>query len=449
MINLTKKLVTILLLHSIVWEGFSQNNGTTIKNNWTNHFQFTYIAQKHAGFPSKYSGQNSLADSVEPASKSITATLFLGRKLWKGAAFYFNPEVSGGNGLSFTKGVAGALNGETYRVGAVAPSAFIARAYLQQNFELGNTDYEDVKEDANQVADKIPSSRITISAGKFAISDFFDDNKYNKDPRSQFFNWSLWANGAWDYPANTRGYTFGFVAELIKPNWAIRLSSVAVPRIANFHLMEYNSKAHSETIEFEHKLSIRKKPGVMRLIVSNTNSQSPSYAEGMKALATNNSFLLDVIQGNIEHKQYGGKKFGIGFNGEQEITNEIGIFTRVGWSDGKYATWAFTEIDQTANLGLSVKGNKWKRPNDVYGIAAVINGISKEHRNFLKAGGYGFIIGDGKLNYGKEVIMETYYNAKLSAFFWLTFDYQFVNHPGYNKDRGPVHVFGIRAHVEF
>ena len=447
--NLIPKYVTISLLLLLAFKSVSQGKDSTTKINWTNHFQFTYIAQKHNGFPSKYSGQNSLADSVEPASKSITATLFLGRKLWKGAAFYFNPEVSGGNGLSFAKGVAGALNGETYRVGAVAPAVFIARAYLQQNFPLRNTAYEEVKEDVNHVTEKIPSSRITISAGKFAISDFFDDNKYNKDPRSQFFNWAMWANGAWDYPANTRGYTFGVVAELIKPNWAIRLSSVAVPRIANFNLMEYNSKAHSETIEFEHKLSIRKKPGAIRFIVSNTNSKAPSYAEGMKALATNNTFLLDVIQGNIENNKHGGKKFGIGFNGEQEITNEVGIFTRIGWSDGKYASWAFTEIDRTVNFGLSVKGNKWKRLNDVFGIATVINGISTEHRNFLKAGGYGFIIGDGKLNYANETIVETYYNAKLSNFFWLTLDYQFVNHPAYNKDRGPVHVLGIRAHIEF
>lgn len=449
MTTLSKQSLLIFLLYSIILKGLSQSTDSTKKNYRTNHFQLTFIAQKHAGFYSKYSGQNSLVDSVEPTAKSITATLFLGRKLWKGAAFYFNPELSGGKGLSFTTGVAGALNGETYRVGAVEPSLFIARAYLQQYFALGNTAYEEIKDDANQIVDKIPSSRITITAGKFAVSDFFDDNKYSKDPRSQFFNWSLWANASWDYPANTRGYTFGVVAELIKPGWAVRLSSVAVPRIANFHLMEYNGNAHSETLELEQKFAISKRQGALRFIVSNTNSQAPSYAEGMKALATNNTFLLNVIQGNTEHKSYGGKKFGVGINAEQEITDEIGLFTRIGWNDGKYVTWAFTEIDRTANLGFSLKGNKWKRPNNVIGIAAVINGISKEHRDFLNGGGYGFIIGDGKLNYGNEEIVEAYYNAKLSNFFWLTFDYQFVNHPAYNKDRGPVHVFGIRGHIEF
>jgi high affinity Mn2+ porin len=236
-----KFLVTAIVLVASKQIVLAQNTeDTTSKTKWTNHFQMTVIAQKHSGFKSLYSGNNSLADTVEPTATSITTTLFLGRKLWQGAAFYFNPEVSGGNGLSFAEGVAGALNGETYRVGAVAPRVFIARAYLQQHIPIGNTTYEYAADDVNQVAGKIPTSRITISAGKFAISDFYDKNAYSKDARSQFFNWSLWSNGAWDYPANTRGYTTGLVAELIKPKWAIRLSSVAVPRIANFNLMEYN-----------------------------------------------------------------------------------------------------------------------------------------------------------------------------------------------------------------
>jgi hypothetical protein len=440
-------LAVALFMQPVAAQQIKENSSN---KNWSAHFQTTVITQKHSGFRSSYSGTNSLADTVEPTATSLTATLFFGRKLWKGAAIYFDPEVSGGKGLSFATGVAGALNGETYRVGAVEPQVFIARAYLQQHFPIGHTAYEEVGDDVNQVADKIPASRITITAGKFAISDFYDNNIYCKDPRTQFFNWSLWANGAWDYPANTRGYTEGLVIELIKPNWAIRVSSVAVPRIANFHLMEYNfSRAHSETVEFEHKFSINKRPGNVRLIASGTHSQAPSYIEGLKAIANNDTFLLAVIQGNAEHHAYGGKKYGLGLNIEQQISGDIGFFSRLGWNDGKYATWAFTEIDQTINAGFSIKGAKWKRADDVFAIAGVLNGISKQHRDFLKAGGYGFIIGDGNLNYGHEGIIEAYYNAKLTRFLWLTFDYQFVNNLGYNKDRGPVHVFGIRGHVEF
>ena len=427
----------------------AQSSDTAKQSNWTNHFQLTFISQKHSGFKAAYSGDKSLADSVEPSASSITTTLFLGRRLWKGAAFYFNPEISGGKGLSFASGVAGALNGETYRVGAVEPAIFIARAYLQQNIPLGNTTYEDVADDANQISDKVPTSRITISAGKFSIADFYDGNAYSKDPRSQFFNWSLWANGAWDYPANTRGYTEGLVVEFIKPKWAIRLSSVAEPSIANFRTMEYNTHAHAETFEFQHKISIHKRLGYIHFLASSNHNRAPSYADGLKAVANNDTFTLGVIRGNVKNNKYGGSKYAFGLNIEQELTNEIGIFSRVGWNDGKYASWAFTEIDQTLNLGLSLKGNKWKRPDDICGIATVINGISTDHQAFLKAGGYGFIIGDGNLNYGHEKIIETYYNAHLSKYFWLTFDYQFVSNPGYNKDRGPVHVFGIRGHIKF
>jgi high affinity Mn2+ porin len=417
-------------------------------SDWTSHFQLTVIGQKHSGFSSPYKGENSLADSVEPAAVSLTSTLFLGRRLWKGAAIYVDPEVAGGKGLSFATGVAGALNGETYRVGATEPQVFIARAYLQQHIPLRNTEYEYAPDDLNQLAGRIPTDRVTISIGKFAISDFFDYNTYGKDPRTQFFNWSIWANGAWDYPADTRGYTYGIVAELIKPSWSLRFSSVAVPRIANYHLLEYKlPQAHSETLEVEHKISINKRGGDLRLIISNTRSRAPSYKDGINALATNDNFLLDVISGDAENNSYGGKKFGLGLNIEQELTQEIGFFSRIGWNDGKYASWAFTEIDQTFTAGLSVKGNWWKRGEDIFGIAIANNGISSDHKNFLKQGGYGFIIGDGKLNYGHETIIEGYYNAKLLKFLWLGFDYQFVNNPGYNKDRGPVHVFGLRGHV--
>ena len=446
---MVKNLIVSIIFIYLKQFAFAQNSQDTSHSKWTNHFQLTFTSQKHAGFKAAYSGIKSLADSVEPTASSLTATLFLRKKLWRGAAFYFNPEVSGGKGLSFASGVAGALNGETYRVGAVEPSIFIARAYLQQHIALGNTTYDDVNDNVNQIKDKVPASRVTISAGKFSIADFFDDNAYSKDPRSQFTNWSVWANGAWDYPANTRGYTFGVVAELIKPTWAIRVSSVAVPRIANFRSMEYNVHAHSETFEYQHAISVNKRQGNVRFIASGFYSKAPLYADGIKAIAANDTFLLAVFQGRQENNKYGGKKYALGLNVEQELTNEIGFFSRLGWNDGKYSSWAFTEIDHTLNAGLSVKGIKWKRADDVAGIATVINGISNGHRNYLKSGGYGFIIGDGRLNYRNEQIIETYYNARASKNFWLTLDYQFVNNPGYNKDRGPVHVFGIRGHLEF
>lgn len=442
-----KQFLPAVFIFFINYSAVAQGIDSARRSNWTNHFQLTVISQKHPSFPAKYSGENSLSDSAEPTATSLTATLFIGRKLWKGGAFYFNPEISGGKGLSFAKGVAGALNGETYRVGEVQPKVFIARAYFEQNIPLG-TSSEELPDGINQVAETVSSNRITITAGKFAIADFYDDNVYSKDPRTQFFNWALWANGSWDYPANTRGYTFGVVAQVIIPKWVLRLSTVAVPRIANLNLMEYNIHAHSETLELQHSYSINKRKGNVRIMACGNFTKSPSYSAGIKAIADNNLYLLDVINGTTENNKYGGSKYCVGLNLDQQIGSDLGFFARAGWNDGKDASWAFTEIDRTISGGFSMKGNKWKRAGDIVGVGGAINGISTLHKTFLEDGGYGFIIGDGKLNYGYEQIIEAFYNAQLSNFFWLTIDYQFVKNPGYNKDRGPVNVFGVRGHIE-
>jgi len=179
-------------------------------------------------------------------------------------------------------------------------------------------------------------------------------------------------------------------------------------------------------------------------------SRAPSYQQGLRALNNGDTSLLQVISGNAKSTSFGGSKTGIGINVEQELTDDIGIFARAGWNDGEHVTWAFTEIDQTLQAGVNIKGAQWKRKEDVAGIAGVLNGISSDHRAFLKAGGNGFIIGDGELNYGNEAILEAYYNAKLFDNVWLSADYEFVHNPGYNRDRsGPVHIFGVRGHVEF
>jgi len=417
---------------------------------WSSHFQLTIINQIHSGFKARYSGTNSLADSVEPSATSITTTLFLGRKLWKYATFYFNPELSGGAGLSYAVGVAGALNGETYRIGNPSPSISIARAYLQQVFPLGETGSDDVADAANQVEGKVPSHRLTITVGKFSMSDFYDANSCSHDARSQFLNWSLMSDGAWDYPANTKGYTEGLHLELAVPGWSVRASTVTEPKIANHPEMEYVfGKAASETMEVERDYTIGKQPGAVRILFSYTQSRAPSYKAGLAALADNDMTLLKIISGNAENPNFGGHKSAICINAQQNITDNIAAFFRGGWNDGKYVTWAFTEIDQTVSGGFSFKGARWGRDGDVAGIAGVVNGISTGHRAFLQEGGYGFIIGDGYLNYGHEEILETYYNARLFPAVFVSADYEFVNHPGYNRDRGPVHVFAIRAHFEF
>ncbi len=418
-------------------------------SNWSTHYQLTVISQSHPAFHAAYSGQNSLTNSAENAS-SVTSTLYLGRRLWKGAAFYFNPEIAGGEGIGGTKGIAGFTNGETFRIGDPAPSLYVARAYLKQIIPLRGSMYEEVENDVNQLKDKLPSSRLAISAGKFSISDFFDNNKYSHDPRTQFLNWSLMSNGAWDYPANTRGYTVGLVVELIKPTWALRAAAVQVPKVANGPTMDPEIfKANSETVEFEKSVLINKRAGTIRLLAFHNISQAPSYKDAIAAAAIGDSSSLPVFSGNYEWKKYGGEKYGFGISINQDLSENVGAFFRTSWNNGKTATWAFTEIDKSISAGININGKSWKRSDDNIGIAFVMNGLSSDHRDFLKAGFNGFIIGDGNLNYGAESIAEVYYCTRIFNNIFLTGDYQFVNNPAYNKDRGPVNVFSVRCHISF
>ena len=442
------KQFALLLFTLLCYFNTLAQQGLDSNKHWTFHFQLTAINQSHPAFNAKYSGYNSLLNKAEHQKLSLTATLFAGRNLWHNAAIYFNPEITGGAGISGAKGIAGFTNGEIFRIGSAEPKLYIARVYIRQHIALGN-DVEKIEAGPNQVAETIPAKRITITAGKICLADFFDKNNYSHDPRTQFLNWSLMGNGAWDYPADTRGYTQGIVAEWFQPGWAIRVSSVLEPRKANGLQLDYKvTKAHAETIELE-KNWTAKQPGAVRLLFFHNLSQAPSYRSTINEVKNTDSSSVDVYTGEKEWKKYGGLKYGMGINAEQQLSATVGVFFRASYNDGKTATWAFTEIDQSVSAGINILGSKWKRPDDNIGLAQVINGISKDHQDFLHAGLYGFIIGDGKLNYGAESISEFYYQAKITASFFLTFDYQFVINPAYNKDRGPVNVFAFRGHMSF
>ena len=443
----------LLLLSSYA---FSQDDTITDKQNsyadkgWSAHFQFTGVSQSHSSFKAKYSGVNSLYSCVERGLLTITSTAFIGRKLWRYASIYANPEIAGGQGLSGARGIAGFTNGESFRVGDPQPSLYMARYYLQQHIALSHKRYDTIEDDANQVKEIVPSSRITITAGKFCLSDFFDDNDYSHDPRTQFLNWSIMSSGAWDYPANTRGYTLGLVVELKQPGYAVRASMVQVPKLVNGPwLNEKIGDVNGSVIEVEKDFSIGKKHGKLSLLGFRNMVNAPSYDETVAELKQGDSSALGVFNGTKYGNQYHSVKYGISINGQLELSDDVGVFFRAGYNDGKTATWAYTEIDQSVHAGLQLKGSIWKRADDVVGISGVVNGISKPHQDFLKAGGYGFIIGDGNLTYGSENIGEIYYNAKLFTHFYLSADYQFVSHPAYNIDRGPVSVFALRGHIEF
>ncbi|GAA4101681.1 carbohydrate porin [Mucilaginibacter panaciglaebae] len=405
------------------------------------HFQQTIITQYKPAFSAKYTGDNSLQTGMETQS-SLTSTLFGGARLWKGAEAYFNPEISGGSGLSKTLGVAGFPNGETFRVGSASPAIYIARLYLKQNFEWG-TEKDTIQPGLNQLGGLYSKHYFSITAGKFGMADFFDGNEFSHDARTQFMNWALMDNAAWDYPANTRGYALGAVAELGMPNWTLRFAYTLSTVEANGSVWDQKvGKANTQTLEFEKRYTINGLRGATRILGFMNNGKMGKYDQAL---------ALSPVAPDVDITQaYGRRKYGFGISADQYLTNNFGVFAKISYNDGHTQTWYFTEIDRSLSFGATLNGSSWTRKDDELGLAFVGNGVSASHRNYLAAGGYGFIIGDGKLNYGTEMIAELYYklNAWQSKFF-LSPDYQFIVNPAYNKDRGPVNVFSIRAHIEF
>ncbi len=408
---------------------------TTAEKWWSVHFQATSIGQHHGDFPSLYSGPNSLPSHVENRV-SLTATAFLAARFgrWQ---FVVNPEDAGGKGFGGVTGIAGFPNGEIPRVAQATPTLYLARGYVSYTVPL-SADSERVDDGPNQVAGAQPVSRLTLTGGKFALTDFFDNNTYSHDPRTQFMNWAIMYNGAWDYPADTRGYTVGVLAELTMRRWSLRAANALVSTVANGPTLDTRIvKNRGNVVEWEGRYGLAGR-GVFRLLgFANT------YAGGTfrEAILPNGATDLAATRRN------GTLKYGFGLNLEQAVTRDIGVFARYGWADGKTEAWEFTQIDRSLSGGVSIGGAGWRRAADRAGFAAVRNYLSGDQRAFLAAGGAGFIIGDGRLNYRPEFIVEAYYSWQALSFCALSVDYQHVQNPAYNHDRGPVSVWSLRLHL--
>jgi high affinity Mn2+ porin len=407
------------------------------------HFQTTYIYQYSARFHSPYEGAHSLS-ADEERQNSLTMTLYGGARLWKGAEVYVNPEIAGGSGLSGALGMGGSSNGETFRVGDPSPTLYLGRAFFIQTIGIRGSDVDTIGDGANALAAYTPKNHLRLIIGKYSLGDLFDQNNVSNSPRTQFINWSLMNTGAWDYAANVRGYTLAAAAELSLNNWRYKMAAAALPIEANGDRMETQyDKSLALNASVEHTYRWHGREGNMRLLGFHNRTHMGNYAQ-----ATHGSTPQDTPDITAT-RDYGRTKTGFAFNADQELNDNLSAFTRIGWNDGKNETWCFTEIDRTFALGAQLKGNKWKRGDDVLGLAFVVNGLSKEHRDYLTAGGNGFILGDGGLNYAPEAIGEIYYSAMLrKEGLWISADYQLCVNPGYNKDRGPASIASIRVHVE-
>lgn len=420
----------------------SPPDASVASERWNLFYQATSIGQYHGTFHSPYSGPFSLQNYME-RDVSLTTTLFFGLRLAKNTTLYFDSEIAGGRGFSGVNGLANSSNGELPRVASAMPKPYLARLYVSQDFGFGD-ETESSESGENQLAGQRPMNRYTFTVGRFTLTDFFDNNRYSHDPRTQFIGWAVMYNGAWDYPADVRGYTWGWVHELHLRNWSFRYASAAMPRIANGLRFDRRLlRNRGDVLEGEYRYAIRKHPGTIRLLNYENQANAGSYAEAIrKADLTGGAPDITATRRN------GTLKYGFGINMEQEVTNSVGVFSRLGWNDGKTESFAFTAIDRLATGGVSITGQRWHRPFDTLATELTVSGLSGVHALYLSRGGYDFLIGDGRLRYGPEFISESYYSARLFPGFFASFDLQHVSNPAYNQDRGPVWIFSIRLHME-
>ena len=408
------------------------------------HGQSTFIVQGVPPFHARYKGDNSLSSGGE-TKETWTVTPAVGVRLGPGLEFYGNPEFFQGFGLDSTHGVAGFTNGEAQRGGTHVPEAYLARLFVRQTWGFGG-ESEIVADGFNQLGGTRDVSRLTLTAGKFSTSDIFDDNTYSHDPRAGFLNWSIWEAGAFDFAADLRGYTYGAVLDLNQTAWAFRLGYMLNPPGSGQRGSDPDFTRHGQSLaELETRYSFMGKDGKLRLMGWLNRANMGNYREALALVANTGVDINDTNTSNRKTRSSFGFVAGI----EQAASEDVGLFARASWGNGVNESLSFTDIDQSVSAGFTLKGTAWGRPKDTVGVAGVVNGISAAHRDFFAAGGLGIVIGDGKLNYANEAIVETYYAHALRDSLILTFDGQYITNPAYNADRGPAGVLSARLHGEF
>jgi hypothetical protein len=287
-------------------------------------------------------------------------------------------------------------------------------------------------------------NRYSIYAGRFTVTDYFDNNNYTHDPRTQFIAWGVMYNGAWDYTADTRGYTWGIVQELNTHDWAFRYGISVEPKVANGQQFDRRLfRDHGQVGEVERRYSVRGHAGALRVLGYDNRSQAGNYAEALNLAARTGATPDVTLTAHV-----GTLKYGTGVSFDQALSHDLGFFIRLGWNDGKTQSFAFTAIDRLASGGVSFKGTRWKRKDDVVATSLTAGGLSAVHREYLAAGGLDFLIGDGRLNYAPEYVWESYYSARILPGFFAAFDVQHDTNPAYNADRGPVTIYSVRLHIE-
>lgn len=407
--------------------------------------QANIVLQWHGRFPAPYTGPNSLRPEPENGTSKVY-TLYLGYELTPTTEVYLDMESAGGHGLSNALGLAGITNLDVVRNTTLSQDPYVARFMLRQIIPLTDERIESDRDELH-LATSLPARRIEFRVGKFDLADFFDLNTYGSDSHLQFLNWTVDNDGAWDYAANTRGYTDGALVEYDDHWWTVRFAEALMPKVANgINLDADLARARAANLEFQASGNrIFHRAGTVRLLSYLNTANMGNYERANAEFLDHETPTPNIV----DTRRQGRHKYGFGLNFEQEITPQIGVFGRLGWSDGRNESFAYTEVDRTFQLGAFVKGTAWHRRNDRAGTVFVANGIVAAHQQYLALGGLGFLLGDGALTYGPEKISESFYTMHLWRGFFASLDLQHINNPGYNQARGPVVVPGARFHVEF
>ena len=405
--------------------------------------QANFISQWHPAFHSPYQGKNSLTPGAQDASSRVL-TLFTGLRVTKTTEFLCDVQETGGHGLGEALGVAGFFNLDVVRNPTLGKAPYVARLMWHQIIPLGDKKITSDRTPASLFRE-LPARRLELRFGKMSLADFFDSNTYGTDSNLQFMNWAVDNNGAYDYAADTRGFTFAALLEYHDKNYVIRFAEALMPKVANgIHLDADISRARAENIEFElhGRVLKRRLAGVLRLLTYVNHANMGDYRD-----AVNNSST--TVPEITNHPLQTTVKYGFGVNFEQPLTDWVGLFGRWGWNEGQHESYAYTEVDQTWQIGAGGNGGRWGRKYDRVGLVFVSNGISHDHQRYLSLGGLGFLLGDGKLNYSRENILESFYTLHAWRGIFPAFGLQYAVHPGYNADRGPVIVPTLRLHLEF
>ena len=401
--------------------------------------QATYTEQETDGFHSPYAGPNSL--SPHSGREAADATLFLGARLWSGAELWVNPEADQGFGLDDTLGLAGFPSGEAYKVGHNGPYFRLQRAFIRQAINLRGA-VGDTDAGPNQFALPQSSDRLVVTLGKISVVDIFDTNRYAHDPRADFFNWSVIDAGTFDYAADSWGYSVGEATEWYVGSWAWRAGMFDLSDVPNSNRLEPGFDEYQVDLEAEHRHELLGQPGKIDVTAFESRGRMALYQDAV-AYGAANALPPEVVP----VRRYR-KRDGISLNVEQQLSTNVGMFARLGDAGGNVETYEFTDIDYTGSVGVSLSGGPWHRPGDTVGVAGAVNAPSRDLRQYLAAGGLGVLIGDGRLPHaGHEDILETYYEVAVVRALHVTLDYQWVQNPAYNRDRGPVSIFAVRVHA--